>query len=116
MVLLQRQHDLAHHPDRLILRRLLHLHHLEAAGQRRVLFDMAPVFRPGSGRDRAQCAAGERRLQQVGRVPGASGTARPDQRMRLVNEQDDRPRRRLHLLDDLAQPVLEFALHAGAGL
>ena len=39
-----------------------------------------------------------------------------DQRVRLVDEQDDRRRRRLHLVDDALEAVLELALHAGAGL
>ena len=47
-------------------------------------------------------------------VPGRAAGA--DQRVRLVDEQDDRLRRRLHLVDHLAQAVLELALHAGAGL
>ncbi len=36
--------------------------------------------------------------------------------MRLVDEQNDWRGRGLHLLDQPLQPVLEFALHAGAGL
>ena len=47
-------------------------------------------------------------------VPGRAAGA--DQRVRLVDEQDDRLGRRLHLVDHLPQAVLELALHAGAGL
>ncbi len=39
-----------------------------------------------------------------------------DHRVRLVDEQDDRRRRPLHLLDEPLEPVLELALHAGARL
>ena len=39
-----------------------------------------------------------------------------DQRVRLVDEQDDRLRASLDLVDHRLQPVLELALHAGAGL
>ena len=67
-------------------------------------------------RDGAQLAARQRRLEQVGRVAGAGRAAGADQRVRLVDEQDDRLGRRLHLVDHLAQPLLELALHAGAGL
>ena len=67
-------------------------------------------------RDRAQRAARQRRLEQVGRVAGAGRAAGADQRVGLVDEQDDRLRRRLHFVDHLAQAVLELALHAGAGL
>ena len=47
-------------------------------------------------------------------VPGRAAGA--DQRVRLVDEQDDRLGRRLHFVDHLPQPVLELALHARAGL
>ena len=73
--------------------RLVDLDRLEAAGQRRVLLDILPVFRPGRGRDRAQRAARERRLEQIGGVAGAGRAAGADQRVRLVDEQDDRRRR-----------------------
>ena len=46
--------------------------------------------------------------------PGLAAGA--DHRVRLVDEQDDRLRRSLHLGDDGLQPVLELALDAGAGL
>ena len=116
VVLLQGRGDAAHHQDRLRLAGLLDLDHLEAAGQRRVLLDVLLVFGPGGGGDGAQRAARQRRLQQVGGIAGAGRAARADQRVRLVDEQDDRLRRGLHLVDHLAQPVLELALHAGAGL
>ncbi len=45
-------------------------------------------------RDGAQRAARQRRLQQVGRVAGAGRAAGADQRVRLVDEQDDRLRAR----------------------
>ena len=47
-------------------------------------------------------------------VPACAAGA--DQRVRLVDEQDDRRRRGLHLVDHRAQPLLELALHRGAGL
>ena len=47
-------------------------------------------------------------------VPGRAAGA--DQRVGLVDEQDDRLGRGLHLVDHLAQAVLELALHAGARL
>ena len=67
-------------------------------------------------RDGAQRAARQRRLQQVGGVAGAGRAAGADQRVRLVDEQDDRRRAALHLVDDAAQALLELALHRGAGL
>ena len=48
--------------------RLLDLHHLKAARQRRVLLEVLLVLGPGRGRDRPQLAARQRRLEQVGGV------------------------------------------------
>ena len=95
---------------------LADLDRLEAPGQRRVLLDILAVLRPGGGGDGAQRAARQRRLEQVGGIAGAGGAAGADQRVRLVDEQDDRGRRGLHLVDHRAQPLLELALHRGARL
>jgi len=116
VVLLQWQGDTTHHQDGAFLRRLVHLDDLEAPGQRRVLLDILLVFGPGGRRDRAQRAAGQGGLQQVGGVARAGRAAGADQRMCLIDEQDDGLGGGLHLLDHLAQPVFELALHAGAGL
>ena len=51
-----------------VLGRLLDLHDLEAAGQRGVLLEVLLVLGPGRGGDGAQLAAGQRGLEQVGRV------------------------------------------------
>src|SRR3954465_7706933 len=48
-------------------------------------------------------AAGQRRLEQVGRVAGTGGAAGAYQRGHLVDEQDDRLRARLNIVDQLAQ-------------
>ena len=56
------------------------------------------------------------RLEQIRGIAGAGRPAGADQRMGLVDEQDDRRRRALHLVDHRAQPLLELALHRGAGL
>ena len=46
----------------------------------------------------------------------AGRTAGADQGVGLVDKQDDRPGRGLHLGDDVLQSVLEFPFYAGAGL
>jgi hypothetical protein len=69
VVLLQRGGHPAHHQEGLLLGRLLHLHHLERAGERRILLDVLLVLGPGGGGHRAQGPAGQGRLEQVGRVP-----------------------------------------------
>ena len=64
-------------------------HRLEAPLERGVLLDVLAVLVERGGADAAQLAAGERRLQHVGRVHGALGRARADQRVQLVDEADD---------------------------
>ena len=116
VVLLERRGDPAHHQDRLLLGRLIDLHDLEAARERRIFLEVFLVLGPGGGGDGAQCAARQSRFQQVRRIAGTGCTAGADQRVGLVDEQDDRLRRGLYLLDHLPQSLLELTLHAGARL
>ena len=96
--------------------RFMQLHRLEAPGQRRILLEVLLVFAPGGGSDGAQLAARQRRLEQVGGVRAAGLATGADQGVRLVDEQDDRPRRGLHPVDHSLQTAFELALDAGAGL
>jgi hypothetical protein len=88
---------------------------LEAAGQRGVLFDMLAVFVERGRADAVQFAAGKGRLQQVGRVHGAVRLAGADQRMHLVDEQDDRAGGGLDLVENGLQALLELAAIFRAG-
>ena len=62
-----------------------------------------------------QLAAGEHRLEQVGRVHRALGRAGADDRVQLVDEQDDLAVAVLDLLEDGLEPLLELAAELGAG-
>ena len=87
--------DAAQDRDRVLDRRLADEDGLEAPRQRRVLLDMFAVFVERGGADAMQFAARQRRLQQVGGVHRAVRLAGADQRVHLVDEQDDvalRPR------------------------
>ena len=75
--------------DRVLDRRLVDEHRLEATGQRRVLLDIFAVFVERGRADAMQLAAGQRRLQQVRRVHRAVGLAGADELMHLVDEEDD---------------------------
>ena len=90
VVLFQRLDEPAHHVDRPLFVGLLDLHHLEAASQRRVLFEVFLVLGPRGGRDRSQFAARECRLEQIGRISLPRAATGADQRVRLVDEEDDR--------------------------
>ena len=62
---------------------------LEAARKRRVFLDVLAIFIERRRADAMQFAARQGRLQQIGRVHRAFGLARADQRVHLVDEQDD---------------------------
>ena len=79
--------------DRVLDARLADEDRLEAPLERRVLLDVLAVLVERRGADRAQLAAGEHRLEQVGGVDRALGGAGADDRVQLVDEEDDlRPR------------------------
>ena len=65
-------------------------HRLEAALERGVLLDVLAVLVERRRADAAQLAAREHRLEQVGGVDRAFGRAGADERVQLVDEQDDR--------------------------
>ncbi len=94
VMLLERRRHAAHHQEAHLLGRLLDLDELEPARQRGILLEVLLVLRPGRGRDGAQLAAGQRRLEQVGGVALSRLAAGADHRVRLVDEQDDRRRPR----------------------
>ena len=101
--------------DRVLDRRLADVDRLEAPLERRVLLDVLLVLVERGGADRAQLAAGEHRLEQVGGVDGALGGAGADDRVQLVHEQDDLAVGLLDLLEDGLQALLELAAVLGAG-
>ena len=67
---------------------------LEAPRQGRVLLDVLAVLVEGRRADAVQFAAGERRLQEVRGVHGPVRLAGADERVHLVDEQDDAAFRR----------------------
>ena len=64
-------------------------HRLEAPFQRGVFLDVLAIFVERGGADGAQFAARELRLHDVRRVRRAFRRARADERVQLVNEQND---------------------------
>ena len=101
--------------DRILDRRLGHEDRLETAGECRVLLDMLAIFVERRRADAMQLAARQRRLQQIGGIHRALGLAGADQRVHLVDEQDDGALRRGDLVENGLQPLLEFAAIFGAG-
>ena len=75
--------------DRVRHRRLADEHRLEAPLERRVLLDVRAVLVERRRADRAQLAAREHRLQEVARRDRALRRAGADDRVQLVDEEDD---------------------------
>ena len=92
---------------------LFHLHGLEAALQRLILFDVLAVLGKGGGADHLNLAAGQGRLQDVGGVHRALGVTCAGDVVNLVNEQND-VARSLYLADQAFHPLLELAAELGA--
>ena len=76
---------------------------------------MLAIFVERGGADAMQFAARQRRLQQIRGVHRAIGLAGADQRVHLVDEQDDVAFRRRHLIEHGLQTLLEFAAIFRAG-
>src|SRR6185312_9581699 len=99
----------AQNGNRVLHIRLAYKHNLETPLQGRVLLNVFAVFVQRGRANRAQLAAGQRRLQHVGGVNRALRRARANQRMQLVNEENDLPVRVLYLFENRLQPVLKLA-------
>ena len=100
--------------DRIRQVRFRDLDRLEAAFEGRVLLDVLAVLIKGRRADRLQLTAGEHRLEDRGGVDRALGSASADERVDLVDEQDD-VAAGADLLEHLLQPFLEVTAVAGAG-
>ena len=101
--------------DGVLHRRFAHEHGLEAAGQRGVLLHIFAVFVQRGGADAVQFAARQGGLQQVGGVHRPVAGARADQRVHLVDEEDDLALGGDGLVQHRLQPLLELAAVFGAG-
>ena len=95
-------------------RRLLDLDRLEAALEGGVLLEVLAVLVERGGADGLQLAAGQHRLEDRGGVDGALGGTGADERVQLVDEQDD-VAAGLDLLQHLLEALLEVAAVAAAG-
>ena len=100
--------------DRVGERRLVDLDRLEAPLEGGVLLDVLAVLVGGGGTDGLQLAAGEHRLEDRGGVDRTLGGTGADERVDLVDEQQD-VAARLDLLEHLLQALLEVTAVAGAG-
>ena len=95
--------------DRVLDRRLAHVHLLEAALERGVLLDVLAVLVERGRADQAQLAAREHRLDHVAGVDRALGATRADDRVQLVDERDDLAVGVGDLLEHRLEALLELA-------
>ena len=93
---------------------LVDLDRLEAPLEGGVLLEVLAVLVEGGGADRLQLAPGQHRLEDRRGVDGALGRPGTDERVQLVDEQDD-VAAGLDLLEHLLEALLEVAPVAGAG-
>ena len=100
--------------DRVRHGRLAHLDGLEAALERGVLLDVLAVLVERGRTDGLQLAAGQHRLEDARRVDGALGGTGTDERVDLVDEQDD-VAAGADLFEDLLQALFEVTAVAAAG-
>ena len=100
--------------DRLLDRRLADHDRLEPALEGGVALDVLAELVERRRADALQLAARERRLEDVRGVDRALGRAGTDERVQLVDEQDDVVRV-TELLDDLLEALLELAAVLRAG-
>ena len=95
--------------DRVLYGGLLDHDRLESPFERRVLFDVLPVFVQGGGAHAAQLSPGQGGFQHVGGIDGAFRRPGAHDRVDLIDEEDDLPLRGGDLLQDGLQAFLEFS-------
>ena len=105
----------AQNRDRLLDARLVNHHRLEAAFKRGVGFDVLSIFVEGRRADALQFAAGEFRLYHRTQIERAFGSARADERVQFVDEQNDVARTALDFVENAFDASFEFAAILRAG-
>src|SRR6185437_3030187 len=107
--------ETAQNGDRVRHARLAHVHRLETPLERRVLLDMLAILVELGGAHYAQLAARQHGLEHVARIHGAFRGARADERVQLVNEDDELSVARGDLLEHRLESLLELTAELGAG-
>ena len=95
--------------DGVLHRRLVHLHGLETALQRGVLFDVLAVLVQRGGADAVELTACQHGLQEIAGVHAALGLARADNGVQLVDEEEDLALGFFDLLQNGFQSLLKLA-------
>ena len=88
---------------------------LEAAFEGGVLFDIFAIFIEGGGTDGMEFAAGQHGLEHVGGVHRALGGTGANERVHLVDEEEDLAFGVANFVENGLEPLLEFAAVLGPG-
>ncbi len=90
-------------------------HFLEAAFERLILLEVFLILVKGGGADRAELAAGESRLENIGGIHGAFPFSGTYEGMDFINEEDNLAVALSHLVDNGFQALLELPFIFGSG-
>ena len=104
----------AENGDRVLDRRLVDHHFLEAALKCGILFDILSVFVEGGRADHMKFASREGGLQHIAGIHAPLGLPRTDNGVELIDEENDLALLVRHFLQKLLQALLEFAAVLGA--
>ncbi len=105
----------AQYRDRVLHRRLIDQHGLEAPFQRGILLDVLAVLIQRGGAHAVQFAARQRGLEHVAGIHRAFGATGAHHGVQLVDEQDDLTLLLGQVLEHSLEPLLEFAAEFRAG-
>src|SRR5690625_5642952 len=100
--------DAAQYRYRVLYRRLFHEHHLESPLQCFVLLKVLAILVKRGGADGTELTACEGGLEDIGRIHSAFGRPGTDERVNLIDEQDDLAVRLADLLDDCFPSIFEL--------
>ena len=103
----------AENRNRILYRRFIDHNRLETAFQRRILFNIFAVFVQRGRANAVQFAACQHRLQHVAGIHRTLGLAGTDDRMQLIDKEQDLAVRLLDFIEDGFQPFLKLAAVLG---
>ena len=96
-----------------LLGRFLHHYRPEPPFQRRILFNIFPVFVPGGGPQHLQLSPAQSGFEDIRRVNGSLGGTRAHNGVHLVHKEDDIPAA-ADFREHIPQPFLKFPSVFGA--
>ena len=94
---------------------MAHKDWLEAALQGGIFLNILAIFFKRRRTDGVQLAAGQEGLEHIARIHRSFGCAGADQRVHLIDKEDDLPLAALDLLQHRLEPLFKFTAVLGPG-